>query len=202
MAFIPIPDTVLVRLYVKTGIAELKASISLYFSKPNFVETDMEDLLSDLETNFVPEVADKLCDDYNFYLLEAYDMNTEDGLKITRSIDIDGNSGLSDTPLSPAMCCVVTFRGNKRGPWNSGRNFVAGLTEQSCDQTNIGQDVIDSLVTAYQALIDQPPSGWTWVIASRYFKKAPRSTGVVTPVKTVLVRSDRFGVQKRRAQRP
>jgi hypothetical protein len=201
VSFIPFPNTVLVRLYVRTAVAELKASISLWFSKPDFTKADMEDLLADLESDFVPVLADKLCDDYTFYLLEAYDMTAEDGFKVTRTIDIAGGSGAADTPVSPALSCVVTFRGAKRGQWNSGRNFVAGLTEQSVDQVDIQQVVVDQILLAYQTLIDAPPSGWTWVVASRFFKKAPRTTGVVTPVESVLVRSNRFGVQKRRAQR-
>jgi hypothetical protein len=202
MAFIPIPNTVLVRLYLKTAVAELKASVSVFFSKAGFTVSDMEDLLDHLASNFVTDLMDPLCDDYNAYLLEAYDMTAVDGYKVTKAIDIDGGSATLETPVSPALSCVVTFRGNKRGKWNSGRNFVAGLWEGDVDQVDIGSTTTAAIISAYQSLIDDPPTGWQWVIASRYFQKAPRAVGVTTPVETVLVRSARFGVQRRRTQRP
>lgn len=202
MAFLRIPDTVLVRLYLKTAVAELTASISLYFHRVDYTEEDMEDLLSDLEDTFVTDLMLPLCDDYTAYLLEAYDMNSVDGLKVTRVLDMSGGSPGTETPVSPALCCVVSFRGNKRGKWNAGRNFIPGLYESKVDQVDISTELSDPILLAYVRLIEQPPSGWTWVIASRYFEKEKRTVGVVTPVKAALVRSQRFGVQRRRAQRP
>jgi hypothetical protein len=201
MAFIPIPNTVLVRVFLKTAVAELKASLSLYFYRPDFTEEDMSDLLDDLESDFVADLMVPLCDDYNAYLLMAYDMNSEDGYQVTKDIDIDGGSTGTDTPMSPALCCVMTFKNNKRGKWNQGRNYIAGLTEQDADQVDIGSTTINALESAYQGLIDDPPAGWTWVIASRQWHNEPRVEGVVSPVTTAFVRTPRFGVQRRRAQR-
>jgi hypothetical protein len=202
MAFIAIPNAVLVRLFVKTAVAELKASISLYFTRDEFDDSDMDDLLADLESGFATTLMDALCDDYNAYLLEAWDMRSVDGYKATRNIDIDGGSGAPETPCSPALCCVVSFHGNKRGKWNAGRNYVAGLSEDDVDQVDIQQGTQDAILQAYTNLIDTPPSGWLWVVASRYKDKAPRTVGVTTPVTGALVRSGRFGLQRRRAQRP
>jgi hypothetical protein len=201
MSFIPIPDTVLVRLYIITGVAELKASLSLYFHRPAFDRDDMEDLITQLGTHFCPDLMSGLCDDYTMNLIEVYDLNSVDGWKASSALDISGGSSEAATPVSPALCMVVSFRGEKRGKWNAGRNFVPGLYEQEVDQVDIGSAISGPVIDAYQSLIDDPPSGWTWVIASRYHNKAPRETGVITPVVSVLQRSARFGVQKRRTYR-
>ena len=201
MAFIPVQDTVLVRLHMRTGEAALGGSISLHFHKPGFTLEDMEDLLADLETGFVTDLMGPLCDDYNAYRLEAYDLNAQDGLKVTREIDIDGGSEGTDTPLSPALSCVVTYRAAKRGKWNAGRNYVCGLTEQGADQVDIQQSIITDIVAAYTSLIDTPPSGWTWVVVSKMLDGVPREFGLIAPVVAALVRNARFGIQRRRAKR-
>jgi hypothetical protein len=201
MAFIPIPNTVLVRLYLKTAVAELKASLSLYFFKTGFTDEDMSDLLDDLASGFVPALMTPIDEDYTAYLLEAYDMNAADGYKVSKVIDIDGLY-TEGTPVSPAQCLVMTFRGNKRGKWNTGRNYIPGLSEDYVDQVDVQDAVAAMFQAVYQDLIDDPPIGWTWVIASRYKDGLPRETGVVMPVDSCLVRSNRFGFQRRRAQRP
>jgi hypothetical protein len=199
MDFIPIPKTVLVRFHLVTGA--LKASFGLFFTRDDFTVEDMTALLGNLETGFCADLMDPLNDDYNMNLLEAYDMTTVDGYKVTHEVNIDGGVSGENTPVSPALCCVVTFKGNRRGKWNAGRNFVPGLSEQSVDQVDIQQGVVDAIQGAYANLISDPPEGWVWVIASRYLDKEKRTEGVTTPVYSTQVRSNRFGVQKRRAGR-
>jgi hypothetical protein len=200
VTFIPIPHTVMVRFHLVTGA--LKASFSLFFTRDDFTVQDITDLLTSLEGGFCADVMSPLCDDYNMNLLEAWDMTAVDGYKVTHEVDIDGGTSPENTPVSPALCCVVTFKGNRRGKWNAGRNFVPGLSEQSVDQVDIQQGVADAIQSAYASLISDPPEGWVWVIASRYFEKEKRAEGVTTPVYSTQVRSNRFGVQKRRAARP
>jgi hypothetical protein len=132
----------------------------------------------------------------------AYDMRSQEGSKITLALDIDGGSSIENTPLSPATTLCVSFYGTGRGKWSRGRNYIAGISEQNADQVDVGQTLSDQILLAYTALISDPPPGWIWVVASRYFNKAPRTVAVTTPVVTALVRSRRFAFQKRRAERP
>jgi hypothetical protein len=202
VAFIPVPNTVFVRIRLVTAVAALEATIGLWFSKTNFTQSDMEDLADHLALNFCDDLMSGLCDDYTANLITVYDMRTIDGYVHHKTIDIDGGSATEDTPISPAQCCVVTFNADKRGKWNAGRNYVPGLTEQDCDQVDIGSTTTTAILAAYQSLIDDPPTGWTWVVCSRYFNKLPREEGVTNPVSTTQIRSSRFGFQRRRAQRP
>jgi hypothetical protein len=201
MAFIKVPNCVFVRIRLVTAVAGLEATIGLWFQKTNFIQDDMQDLADHLEANFVADLMTPLCDDYTANLISVYDMTDVEGLVVHKEIDIDGGSTPTDTPLSPANCLVVSFYGDKRGKWNQGRNYVAGLTEQGSDQVDVGQTTADDILAAYQTLIDDPPTGWTWCVVSRYFDKQPRVEGVANPVNSVIYRNRRFGFQRRRARR-
>lgn len=202
MAFIPIPHTVLVRIRLVTAVAALEATVGVYFMKPDFGQDDMEDLADHLALNFVPDLMAELCDDYTANLISVYDMRAIDGYVHHKTISEAGGSAIEDTPISPAQCCVVSFYGAKRGKWNQGRNYVPGLTEQDCDQVDIGATTTAAVLAAYQGLIDTPPTGWTWVVASRYLNNAPREAGITSTIESVQIRSPRFGFQRRRARRP
>jgi hypothetical protein len=202
MAFIPVPNAVFVRIRLITAVAGLEATLGIWFEKTGFSQPDMEDLADHLEANFIPDLMSELSDDYTANLISVYDMRTVDGYVHHSVIDIAGGSDPADTPVSPAQCCVVSFSAAKRGKWNLGRNYVPGLTEQDVDQVDVGATTQAALVAAYEGLRDDPPTGWTWVVCSKHFNKAPRAEGVVAPVENVQIRSGRFGFQRRRARRP
>jgi hypothetical protein len=198
MAFIPVPDAVRVTVFGHTG--ERNWTFSLWFHKASFVEDDMDNLADALYDWCDDALKHALCDDTTIDRLVLYDMNTIDGFKVVKDVDL---AGLYDgTPLAVNCCAVMSLYGARRGKWNQGRVFAPGLTEGDVNEYRIDTPSIINYETAFQALVDTPPAGWTWVIASRYFNNAPRAEGVTTEVKTVQVRSNVVGTQKRRLQRP
>jgi hypothetical protein len=202
MTFIPIPDTALVRLTMVTGEALLEATIGLYFERADFTYEQLVDMVSDLAGGFAADLMDPLDSNYTATLLTAWDMRSADGYKVLHTLAIAGGASVMNTPLSPAECCVVSFHGDKRGKWNQGRVYVAGISEQNADQVDIDSGTVATILACFQGLLDDPPAGWQWVVASRYLNKVARTVAITAPVTGCLVRSPRFGFQRRRAQRP
>jgi hypothetical protein len=202
MTFIPVPQCVHVKFSIKTGTAELPANFGLYFQRQEFGSAEMEGLLDELESGFCADVMAHLDSNYNMHQITAWDLRSVDGYKATKAVNIDGGSAPGNTPLSPADCMVVSFHSAKRGKWNQGRVFLAGISEQNADQVDINGTLITEELLAFTNLISDPPTGWTWVIVSRRLNKQPRTEGIWSAVTGALVRSPRFGIQRRRAQRP
>jgi hypothetical protein len=198
MPFQPVPDCAHVRITMLTG--ELDASINLAFAKPGFVSADLATLIDHLEANFLNSLKPAINGNYTFEHIYAWDLSAVDGYKSEKDISIAGTG--SGNPVSPALATVVSFYGNKRGKWNQGRNFLPGLGEDHVDQTDIQAVITTGIRGAYETLITNPPTGWQWVVVSRYLNGAKRTNGVYIAVESVVVRSGRFGVQRRRTDRP
>jgi hypothetical protein len=201
MTFIPAPNAAYARLHIRVGDT-LTGSIGLWFTKQDFSVNDLEDLLDDLHANFVTDYMADADPSANAYLLEAYDMTAEDGYHVTKAIDVDGGGVITNEPLSPANSLCVSFKNSKRGPWNRGRAYCFGFSEQQADEKDFQSDLGNAIKATFQSLIDEPPSGWAWVICSKIFQGEPRAQAVCVPVTEVLIRSLRFAFQKRRARRP
>jgi hypothetical protein len=200
VAFIPVPNVVKVKLTLT--INTLVSSISLYFERQSFTYADMETLSDNLVLGFCPDLMDALCDDYKMTQIDLWDLNSVDGYHISNGLDIDGGSDPGATPVSPAQTCVVSYYAARRGKWNAGRNFVPGLFEGQVDETDIQGGLANAILAPYLALIEDPPTGWVWVTVSRYLDRQARAVGVSSPVVSAVVRSNRFGFQRRRAARP
>lgn len=201
MPFIPFPDTAMVKAFFRTGPTNIESTFGLYFTREGYEQYHLIDLLGDLELGLITELMVPLDNDHHCYKLEAYDMRDEQGYKSWNAVDIDGSVAAS-SPVSPAVSCVVTFRANKRGPWNSNRVYVAGIPESMIDPDAIDGATVLAIQAAFTGLFSVPPSGWNWVVASRVYKKVPREEGYTAPVYQVEVRSAIPGFQRRRARRP
>lgn len=105
------------------------------------------------------------------------------------------------TPLPNNVTVSVSFRTEGRGKSSRGRNYALGLTETALSST-LGQSIqatyAADLLAAYEELITTPPTGWTWVIVSRYTNGAPRGTGIYIPITSVILADDTIDSQRRR----
>lgn len=197
MTFQPVPDCALVRVTASTDA--LDWSFNLHFAKPGFVSADLSTLVDHLEANMLADLAAALSSSTTLEHVYAWDLNAVDGYKHEKDISIAGTG--TANAVSPSLAAVISFYGNKRGKWNQGRNYLGGLEEATVDAVDIQAATLLTIKTAYETLISDPPTGWTWVIVSRYLNKAKRTNGVYINVETVVTRSGRFGVQRRRAAR-
>lgn len=198
MAFIPVPDTVKA-VFSLYGSAEGFASVGLYFEKAGFTEADMIALGDHLAANFAVDLMAELDASIELQYISLYDLGAVDGLKVVKDTAIFGSQ--AGTLLTGGLSCVVSFNANKRGKWNAGRNYVPGMNETTVVVDSIIAGTMSNLKAAYETLITAPPTGWNWVIVSRYLNGVARQVGVTGEVATVRVRSPKVGFQRRRVDR-
>jgi hypothetical protein len=197
MAFIPIPDTV--RVVISGTVGDRRWSIGLWFSMPGFDSTDMEDLLTHTKANFCVDYMGPLSENAHLTELVAYDMRSEDGDKIALIADIDGQ--VTSEPTAVSNAGVISFYATGRGRWNQGRVYTTGWPEADVDEKRIQEGSLDSMVAAFQTLIDSPCPGWTWTVVSRFYKGLAREVGIWAPVIRCIWRNTTLGSQRRRLQK-
>lgn len=89
----------------------------------------------------------------------------------------------------PMVCCLrVDFRTGIAGVWYNGRNFVPGLPEDKVVKSHIDAAWAEDVRAAIEGLITWATAlEYTWVVVSRRFDGAFRSSAVITPVTSVVV---------------
>lgn len=195
--FVPIPDVCKAVIQAKTGAREW--SFSLYFAQPGFDSTDMADLAAYLSDTWLVNLALQLTETTNFHQLTMYDMRSEDGDKLVTDVDIDGDA--VSPPASVASACVVTYYASKRGPWNRGRTFVTGISEEAIDEYTVTQSKADGVRDVFKELLTEIIAGWTWVVVSTYKANEKRLVGIWAPVISAVVRNLILGTQRRRLRK-
>jgi hypothetical protein len=197
MAFIPVPDAAKVTIFGHTGDKEW--TVNLWFAMPGFDSNDMTNLADYLydwiDTSFRVPLSDNTTVDS----LTIYDMRTEDGDKVVKSVGLAGAQ--TGSPATVASACVVSFYGTKRGKWNQGRNYVTGLNEADMTEDEMDSTVATTIRDSYRYLYNYPPTPWVWAVVSRYLNGSPRTNGVWTAVVSCIVRNLVLGTQKRRLRK-
>lgn len=85
---------------------------------------------------------------------------------------------------------AVKFATGLSGRSYHGRNYVPGLSDTIVDGNNIDPDWAALIVTGYSNLIFPTaaiPSGWIWVVVSKFANNEPRTEGIFTEVIAVSV---------------
>jgi hypothetical protein len=123
------------------------------------------------------------------------DMNSATGPQTT-SVPPAPLTGGSTANIVPGNVTLsVSFRTANRGRSFRGRNYVVGLTEDMVAGNDFVAGITASWQAAYEALIPAiAASDAEWVIASRFSgvnpttgEPIPRTTGIATPVTSVIV---------------
>lgn len=109
----------------------------------------------------------------------------------------------SDTACLPLVLSLrVDFRSGLTGPWFNGRNFVPGIPESKCVKSHVDAAWAESVRTAYEGLFAVAASvDCTWVVVSRRFAGAVRSSAVVTPIASVVIPDLRVRTYRQRIAR-
>lgn len=196
MAFIPVPNTVMVE--IRGVLFGQQVENTLYFLN-NIGDPDltaMEDLANDLFAWVATPFSDNLSTEYGFR--EIYVTNLTSSTSPTFALPIAGTGSVTGASLPSSSCICMSFRTAERGRSGRGRNYVSGLAEDEVTGNTLALSRADALRDAYAAIPTALVSGdWTWVIVSRYSNGAPRATGLVIPVTTVTY-ADRFLDSQRR----
>lgn len=197
MAFIPVPDTAKVVFELDTNGQAW--SFALYFSQPGFTDTDLEDLLTALDAGIVTDLGGYLTTVTNFNRLVGYDMRAVDGVRIINPSIVAGAD--ADPPVSVNTAMVISYYASGRGKWNQGRVYLTGLPENSLDERAWTEVLSGLILGIFDSLIDNPPTGWQWVVVSRYLNNLPRTTAAIAPVKTASIRNTVAGSQRKRLRK-
>lgn len=199
MAFIPTTDGA--RAVLKFTMGAESWSNVLWFTKANFLTSDMEALGDDIGTQVAGYWKPRLDPSSSFDGVDVYDMRTSTGLVVHRTQGAGVGTGTGDMlPLNVALC--VTLRSANRGRSARGRVYLAGLTEN--DITD-GAFVAAASGAAQNMLLDirngAQSLGWTHVIRSTQKDHQVRSPADTYAVTIAEVRYTKATTQRRRVDR-
>jgi hypothetical protein len=105
-------------------------------------------------------------------------------------VPASGNVGTGDefsVPLNCAWCW--SLRTGLRGRSYRGRMYQPGVIDDVLVSPGVGDPaILGPLAAAIVAhLIDGLPTGWTYVVASHFANKLPRTLAVLTPIVAVII---------------
>ncbi len=189
MPFIPVPDCVSIK--IEGRIDNCQTINDLYFRSTIGPRSaaDVLALAAALETWVVGYLAPQLNIGWSGIKVAARGLSNVNGL--TAESSLAGISGaITGEALPNNVSMAVKFSTGLSGRSNHGRNFVPALSDSIVDGNNIDPDWAVAVVDAYAALIFPSasiPSGWIWVVVSRYLNNEPRAEGVFHEVLSVGV---------------
>jgi hypothetical protein len=199
MPFIPVPNTVacrLVHLFLQQPITN--TLYVNYDTQPDF--TDLTTLASVLVSQWQQKIMPKLSTQTKLTTVSLRDLTTASGIVYEYSgppLPVSG--GAAGPPLPSSVAVVVSLRTGLAGRSFRGRLFFGGFSETQSDGNymlnNLPVQLKDALVDVIDAI---NTTSRRVVVVSRYAQNQPRSTGVVTPVVSVLARTVRLATQRKR----
>lgn len=197
MAFIPVPDTVMVELLMTVEGQQIENT--LYFEgtgSPDIPE--MNALGASLVDWWIEHYAPLVGDDVSLNSIKLTNLTgaASPVVEITAGLPQSGSGG--DFIVANQVAAVVTFLTAARGKSYRGRNYIGGLSINWVGGSYVGATAISMLETMYAdlatlALADE----FLWVVVSRYNNNAPRATGVTTVITGTRV-NEVLGTQRRR----
>jgi len=205
MAFIPVANTV--EFEMRMLCDGQKVENTLYFGR-NFAPTAAQMLaLATLLANWWgTEYANFVADTVDLVEVYATDLTSVSGPTVSYvpPSTISGSLALEVEPNNVSLC--VSFRTANRGRSFRGRNYVVGLTEPALVKSTVQPSTVTAILAAYNQLLSiGTASGWSWEVVSRFSgvdpttgKPIPRTTGVRTPITSVVVVDPVADSQRRR----
>lgn len=188
MPFITVPNVLMAELVFSgaSGVCEN----TLYFRKDTSVQdSDPEDIAIMLTAWWKENLQVLVSNGLTLIKIKVVDLSTEDGF-FTEMPVIDGVGGNISAKCPMNVTAAIKFNTNRSGRSYRGRNYFAGLTTTQVTGDALVAGVRDSLIAAYQDLMDHAGNiGFTWVVVSRYMNNAPRATGISTQVEAVTMDS-------------
>jgi hypothetical protein len=86
--------------------------------------------------------------------------------------------------MLPSNCAVrIEVQTGVNDRWSKGYNYFSGIPETVVAQNDVKTTYMDLMVSAWADLIGAAFfAGWRWVVVSRFFNGAPRTTAVTQDV--------------------
>lgn len=200
MAFIPVPDVAQAQIF---GRIDGQTTINdLYFASesPPVTLGQLEVLALGLADWFSASLLTLLSASFAFERVHVRDLTTQAGFSVDQSAGAGpGGAGGAFVPNNVAPC--ISFRTQIAGRSGRGRNYIPGVPQSVITGNTISPGFIADTTIAYQGLLDTgsfKPTGWTWVVVSRFTLNAPRPAGVANAVLSVLYTDTTVDSQRRR----
>lgn len=198
MPFIPVENTAMVE--IRGTIALQKVENTLYFEKSSaFGTADLEALGDAIIDWWTTNLSGVVSSQYQLREVYVTDLTTDTSAAVTRVPDPDvfGTVGGEIMPLNVSW--ALSFRTAFRGRSFRGRNYFCGFVTDQISSNTVNNDTVIAIKNAYLALFaTATDAGVTWVIASRFHNKAPRTAGVTAPVIAIVAVDNVVDSQRRR----
>jgi len=201
MAFVAVPNTVLVEMIHFNSTTVQYAENTLYFENSGGWDAtsagDLADALSDWWESTLGEQASPT---WELSTIRVTDLSSATGFVVEHF------PGLTATGASAALpgnvTVAISFRTESRGRSYRGRNYFIGLGEGSVTNDTVNSGIVTALVDAYEALAASVAAlGAVHVVVSRVSGGVERETGVTTPVTAYRVDSTVDSQRRRLAGR-
>jgi len=205
MAFVPVPNTILVELRMTCDLQQVENT--LWFDLGGApTEASMSDTLDAVWTWWSGEIKPLVNVNVQVREIVATDMSSDTGPQMSFTPTTDNNGDLSEELLPNNVSLTVSFRTANRGRSFRGRNYVVGLSRTQINGSTVLSGTVAAFQAAYAELIAiAGGAGATWVVASRFSgvnpttgKPIPREEGIATPITTVVVVDAFVDSQRRR----
>lgn len=200
MAFIPVPNVAQAQVF---GRIDGQTTINdLYFATeaPPVTLGQLDALALALNDWFSASILTLLSASYSYEHVRVRDLTSQAGFVVERSDSAGpGGAGGAFVPNNVAPC--ISFRTAIAGRSGRGRNYIPGVPQSVISGNTISPGFIADTTIAYQGLLATgsfKPSGWTWVVVSRFTLNAPRPAGVANAVLSVLYTDTTVDSQRRR----
>lgn len=198
MAFIPAIDTA--RCEIRYTCVGQRVENTLWFQHDTGVitEADREALGAYLEGWYNSEIKPLQSASVIYQEVYVVDWSAENAGTSTVN-SLAGTTGAGVSPISPNnVTMAVSFRTALRGRSSRGRNYIIGLMESDVTGSIIEATTRSNWRNAYDAILVDPPTDFTWSVASFYTDNVARVTALVQPINGVVVVDDYVDSQRRR----
>lgn len=184
-----VPGTNVAMVEIRGDYFGQQVENTLYFQNVGAINAlDANDLMDYMENVLCPGIAGAQSNAYTWRDVYVTDLTTNISPTYSKTFSpvIPGVSANPGMPGSVALC--LSFRTAGRGRSSRGRNYISGLTEADVTANVVSNGLILGLTATYADMLSGGglPTGWTWVVFSRYTNGAPRGLGLAKPVTNVI----------------
>jgi len=205
MAFIPVPNTVHVRL---EGVLDRQQTINdLYFFQDGGITLpELQNLLANVFDWWNLSIVTLLSNDFRSVAGHARDLSTLTGNVADLSTGAS-TGGFSGESMSGNVAPCISFRTGLSGRAFRGRNYIPAIPTARVLLNTIDDEWAENVVSAYSLLLPDGsalPAGFTWVVVSRFSgvdvdgNPVPRLEGIPTTVVNALFTDLTVDSQRRR----
>lgn len=202
MGFVPVPLTASVELIYEVmgqrceNVFHAKAGIA-------WSESSLTDLAETFKDWFIADGKGIMSSNTALSKIVCKDLASKSGpaIEYQTGLPISGTiSNIQACPLN--VTAAVSFGTALRGRSYRGRVFQIGLNVGQIADNALNSQYRAELISVYASLVSAVSTGgWDLAVVSRYTNKAPRSTGVATPITSVSVENALDSQRRRLATR-